>query len=162
MSKTVKTRTQYRLVGSDYSAQEPRITTFLSGDPAMRQAYLEGKDLYCVIAANIYNNDYWDNTEFYKEFTEVDIGGKKVIAGSDKTLAVNTDAENSIIVPWCYLLETKQGNIAASDLTTTHLVKAGEEWLEIESIQYVANTVVNNTNIKNIKITFKIDSQNNS
>jgi DNA polymerase I-like protein with 3'-5' exonuclease and polymerase domains len=54
----VKTRTLYKLVGSDYSAQEPRITTFLGGDPAMRAAYLEGKDLYCVIAANIYNNKY--------------------------------------------------------------------------------------------------------
>ena len=61
----VKTRTLYKLVGSDYSAQEPRITTFLSGDPNMRQAYLEGKDLYCVIASNIYNNEYWQNLENY-------------------------------------------------------------------------------------------------
>ena len=162
MARKVKTRTLYKLVGSDYSAQEPRITTFLSGDEAMRQAYLEGKDLYCVIAANIYNNDYWDNTEFYKEFTEVDIGGNKVIAGSDKTLLINTDAENSITVPWCYLLETEQGDVAACDLATTDCIKAGEEWLEIESIQYVATTIINDVNVKIIKITFKIDSENKS
>ena len=81
MSKTVKTRTQYRLVGSDYSAQEPRITTFLSGDEAMRKAYLEGKDLYCVIAASIYNNNYEDNLEHYPEGTVLELDGKTTICG---------------------------------------------------------------------------------
>lgn len=81
MAKSVKTRTQYKLVGSDYSAQEPRITTFLSGDPAMRQAYLEGKDLYCVIAANIYNNNYEDNLEHYPEGTVIELDGKQTICG---------------------------------------------------------------------------------
>jgi hypothetical protein len=121
----------------------------------MRQAYLEGKDLYCVIAASIYNNDYWDNTEFYKEFTEVDVGGNKVIAGSDKALSINTDAENSITIPWCYLLETKQGDVAAKDLMTTDSIKAGEEWLDIESIQYATDTIIDGASVKNIKITFK-------
>ena len=77
----VKTRTLYKLVGSDYSAQEPRITTFLGGDPAMRQAYLEGKDLYCVIAANIYNNKYEDNLEHYPEGTVIELDGKQVVCG---------------------------------------------------------------------------------
>ena len=81
MSRTIKTRTLYKLVGSDYSAQEPRITTFLGGDPAMRAAYLEGKDLYCVIAANIYNNKYEDNLEHYPEGTELELDGKKIICG---------------------------------------------------------------------------------
>lgn len=77
----VKTRTLYKLVGSDYSAQEPRITTFLSGDPAMRQAYLEGKDLYCVIASNIYNNKYEDNLEHYPEGTVLELDGKQIVCG---------------------------------------------------------------------------------
>lgn len=77
----VKTRTLYKLVGSDYSAQEPRITTFLGGDPAMRQAYLEGKDLYCVIAANIYNNNYEDNLEHYPEGTIIELDGKQTVCG---------------------------------------------------------------------------------
>ena len=77
----VKTRTLYKLVGSDYSAQEPRITTFLGGDPAMRQAYFEGKDLYCVIAANIYNNKYEDNLEHYPEGTVIELDGKQTVCG---------------------------------------------------------------------------------
>ena len=77
----VKTRTLYKLVGSDYSAQEPRITTFLSGDPAMRQAYLEGKDLYCVIASNIYNNRYEDNLEHWPEGTVLELDGQKIVCG---------------------------------------------------------------------------------
>ena len=81
MAKKIKTRTLYKLVGSDYSAQEPRITTFLSGDPNMRQAYLEGKDLYCVIAANIYNNKYEDNLEHYPEGTVLELDGQKIVCG---------------------------------------------------------------------------------
>ncbi len=60
---------------------EPRITTFLSGDPNMRQAYLEGKDLYCVIAANIYNNKYEDNLEHYPEGTVIELDGKQTVCG---------------------------------------------------------------------------------
>jgi DNA polymerase I-like protein with 3'-5' exonuclease and polymerase domains len=77
----VKTRTLYKLVGSDYSAQEPRITTFLSGDPAMRAAYLEGKDLYCVIASNIYNNKYEENLEHWPEGTVLELDGQKIVCG---------------------------------------------------------------------------------
>ena len=57
MSK-IKVRTQYKIVGSDYSAQEPRLTAFMSGDTNMLQAYKEGKDLYCVIAQSVFNNEY--------------------------------------------------------------------------------------------------------
>ena len=60
---------------------EPRITTFLSSDPAMRAAYLEGKDLYCVIAANIYNNRYEDNLEHYPEGTVLELDGQKIVCG---------------------------------------------------------------------------------
>ena len=110
----VKTRTLYKLVGSDYSAQEPRITTFLSGDPAMRAAYLEGKDLYCVIASNIYNNDYWDNMEFYKEGTVLELDGRKTVAGSDKTFkeAVTEKLE----VPYYYLVPTNDGHKPALEI----------------------------------------------
>lgn len=81
MSKSVKTRTQYRLVGSDFSAQEPRLTAFMSGDESMQRAYAEGKDLYCVIAASVFNNRYEDNLEFYPEGTEIELDGKKIICG---------------------------------------------------------------------------------
>jgi DNA polymerase I-like protein with 3'-5' exonuclease and polymerase domains len=82
MGKTVKTRTAYRLVGSDYSAQEPRLTAFMSGDENMQRVYAEGKDLYCVIAASIFNNKYEENLEFYPEGTEIELDGKKIICGN--------------------------------------------------------------------------------
>jgi DNA polymerase I-like protein with 3'-5' exonuclease and polymerase domains len=81
MSKTVNTRTRYKIIGSDFSAQEPRLTAFMSQDPAMIQAYNEGKDLYCVIAASMFSNKYEDNLEFYPEGTEIELDGKKIICG---------------------------------------------------------------------------------
>lgn len=77
----LKTRTRYMLVGSDFSAQEPRLTAFMSQDPKMIQAYLEGKDLYAVIAQSMFNNEYWENLEFYPEGTEIELDGKKIICG---------------------------------------------------------------------------------
>ena len=77
----IRTRTRYRIVGSDYSAQEPRITTFLSRDPNMLRAYHEGKDLYCVIAQAIFHNSYEDNLEFYPEGTKLNIDGGEVVCG---------------------------------------------------------------------------------
>ena len=81
MRRTIQTRTQYRIVGSDYSAQEPRMTCYLSQDKNMLEAYLEKKDLYAMIAASALNNEYGDNLEFYPEGTELNIDGKKVICG---------------------------------------------------------------------------------
>ena len=81
MAKTIKTRTRYKLVGSDYSAQEPRLTAHMAKDENMIQAYKEGKDLYCVIAASVFNNKYEDNLEFYPEGTEIELDGKKIVCG---------------------------------------------------------------------------------
>ena len=77
----VKTRTLYKLVGSDYSAQEPRLTAHMADETAMKQAYAEGKDLYCVIASKIFNNNYEDNLEFYPENTVLTLDGKQVVCG---------------------------------------------------------------------------------
>jgi DNA polymerase I-like protein with 3'-5' exonuclease and polymerase domains len=81
MSKVLKTRTRYALVGSDFSAQEPRLTAYMSQDPKMIQAYLDGKDLYAVIAQSMFNNEYWENLEFYPEGTEIELDGKHIICG---------------------------------------------------------------------------------
>ncbi|MBP5468253.1 MAG: hypothetical protein J6Z11_03315, partial [Candidatus Riflebacteria bacterium] len=58
------------------------MTAFLSQDPNMIKAYLEGKDLYAMIAQAAFNNRYEDNLEFYPEGTELEIDGEKVIAGN--------------------------------------------------------------------------------
>jgi len=47
----------------------------------MKEAYMADKDLYAMIAQSAYNNKYEDNLEFYPEGTELEIDGKKVIAG---------------------------------------------------------------------------------
>lgn len=47
----------------------------------MKQAFVEGKDLYAVIAQNIYNNRYEDNLEFYPEGTHITVNGEDVVCG---------------------------------------------------------------------------------
>lgn len=46
-----------------------------------RTSYEKGLDLYAMIAQSAFNNDYWDNMEHYKEGTEIEIDGKKVVCG---------------------------------------------------------------------------------
>lgn len=62
-----KARDGYALVGSDFSAQEPRLLAHYSGDENMLKAYEQGQDLYAVIAQKVHNNDYWDNLEFRQD-----------------------------------------------------------------------------------------------
>ena len=70
------------IIGSDFSAQEPRLTAFYSQDPAMIKAYNEGKDLYAVIGSKSFNTTYENCLEFYPEGTEIEFDGKKVICGN--------------------------------------------------------------------------------
>ena len=81
MSKSINTRTRYSIIGSDYSAQEPRMTTFLSSDARMYEAYNNGKDLYAMIAQAAFDNEYHENLEFYPPNMEIEIDGKKIITG---------------------------------------------------------------------------------
>lgn len=53
----------------------------MSQDPAMIQAYKEGKDLYSVIASMSFDRKYEDCLEFYPEGTEIEADGQKVICG---------------------------------------------------------------------------------
>ena len=71
----------YVIVGGDFSSQEPRLTAFYSQEPKMYQAFKEGKDLYSVIAQNIYNNKYEDNLEFYPKGTKITVNGEEVVCG---------------------------------------------------------------------------------
>lgn len=80
-NKTIKTRTQYRIIGGDFSAQEPRLTAFYSQDENMIKAYNEGKDLYSVIASMSFDRSYEDCLEFYPEGTVINFEGEKVTCG---------------------------------------------------------------------------------
>lgn len=59
-----KARDGYTLVGNDWSQQEPRLLAFYSQDEDMIRNYVEGKDLYALIATKVYHNKYEDNLEF--------------------------------------------------------------------------------------------------
>ena len=67
----------YVLLSSDYSAQEPRITAQMCGDPAMIQAYLDGKDLYAEIASIAFNKPYEECLEFRPDGTQNPEGKKR-------------------------------------------------------------------------------------
>ena len=64
-------------VGADFSQQEPRLLSEYSKDESMRQAYIDGKDLYATIAAKVYNNDYWDNMEHHEDGSDNPAGAKR-------------------------------------------------------------------------------------
>ena len=71
----------HKIVGGDYSAQEPRLVTAYSGDRNMLQAYRDKRDLYAVIASMCFNKEYGDCLEFYPEGKEIVVEGKKVVCG---------------------------------------------------------------------------------
>lgn len=76
-----KAKDGYRICSADFSAQEPRIAAFKAQDEAMTNAYLEGKDLYSVIASISFDKPYEDCLEFFPEGTEIMYEGKKIITG---------------------------------------------------------------------------------
>jgi len=84
----IKSRIRYNIIGGDFSAQEPRLTAFYSKDENMRNAYLEGKDLYSFIASLMFDNAYEDNLEFYPEGTKIMFDGKEITCGYKDTTNV--------------------------------------------------------------------------
>lgn len=55
------------MIGSDFSQQEPRILAYMSGDEHMRQAYIDGQDLYATVASALYHVPYDECLEFDKD-----------------------------------------------------------------------------------------------
>lgn len=67
----------YVLLSSDYSAQEPRITAYVSQDPKMIQSFKDNKDIYASIASVAFNVPYEHCLEFHPETGEYQPEGKK-------------------------------------------------------------------------------------
>lgn len=99
----------------------------------MKQAYAEGKDLYCVIASKIFNNDYWDNTEFYKEGFVVELDGNKTVAGSEKVY--EKQVTDKLEVPYYYLVPTEFGDTPASDIKAGDKILAKEGTFEVSQVK---------------------------
>ena len=71
----------YRIIGADFSAQEPRLVAHYSQDENMLNAYLNKQDLYSVIASQSFNVPYEDCLEFYPEGTKIVFEGQEVTCG---------------------------------------------------------------------------------
>ena len=71
----------YKIVGSDYSGQEVRLAAFLSQDKKLLQSYAEDKDVYAMIASEMFGYPYEDCLEFYPEGTQLEIDGQTITAG---------------------------------------------------------------------------------
>ena len=80
--KSLNVRTRYKIIGGDFSAQEPRLTAFYAQDKAMIDAYAQGRDLYAVIGSMCFNKPYEDCLEFYPEGTKIIVDGKEIICGN--------------------------------------------------------------------------------
>lgn len=63
----IKTRTQYVMVGADFSQQEPRLLAWYAQDENMIGAYMQKKDLYSTVASKMYKNKYEDNLEHFPD-----------------------------------------------------------------------------------------------
>lgn len=101
----------------------------------MYEAYNNNKDLYAIIAQSAFHNDYWDNLEFYKEFTELEVDGKTIVAGSGKEYSLQSDDQNSITVPWCYLVQTDSGELAAEAIQLTDKLVTENGSVAIDKIE---------------------------
>jgi len=56
-----------KLVGSDFSAQEPRLFAEYSHDKIMLSAFSEGKDIYATLGTKAYKTDYWNCMEHHPD-----------------------------------------------------------------------------------------------
>lgn len=116
----------------------------------MLQAYAEGKDLYCVIAQSMFNNEYEDNLEFYKEFTKIELDGQTVTAGTGEEKEVTVDNSNSIEIPWCYIVSTERGELTAENLTIGDSVVS-----DLGNLKICAIAEVNANPVKMLRLTFE-------
>lgn len=86
----------YVLLSSDYSAQEPRITAYVSNDPKMIQSFKDGKDIYGSIASIAFNVPYESCLEFHPETGEYQAEGKRR-RGEAKTIVLGICYGRSVV-----------------------------------------------------------------
>ena len=67
MKYKIPIKTDYIIVGGDYSQQEPRILTHMCRDPKLIETYNNNKDLYAVIASHVFKKDYWECMEHWED-----------------------------------------------------------------------------------------------
>ena len=100
----------------------------MSKDPNMYKAYLDGKDLYCVIAQNIFHNKYEDNQEFWPEGHKLLLDGKEIVCGTGREYSFSIDEINNpqIELPTCYKVNTIKGVKEVGKLVVGDIIKSEE------------------------------------
>lgn len=68
---------RYVIMSSDYSQQEPKITSFMANAPGLIKAYQNGKDFYATIASIAFNVPYENCLEFHPVTHEYQPEGKQ-------------------------------------------------------------------------------------
>lgn len=86
----------YVMLSSDYSAQEPRITAYVSQDEKMIQSFKEGKDIYGSIASIAFNVPYEECLEFNPVTGEYSPQGK-ARRGEAKTIVLGICYGRSVV-----------------------------------------------------------------
>lgn len=130
----------YSLVACDLSAAEVRTSANAAQDPDMIDAYMQGKDLYSVVASKIYNNKYEDNLEFYPEGTKIIYEGKEVICGNEKEHFEEFN-DNAITVKDYMLVDTKDGLIEAGELKVGDTLITDEGNFSIKSVSNIDSLI---------------------
>lgn len=64
-----KAQDGYVFIGGDYSQQEPMVTAYLSNDKKMKEAFINGKDIYATIASLAFHQPYEECKEFREDGT---------------------------------------------------------------------------------------------
>lgn len=143
MSKFKIKHPRYVLVGADYSQLEVKTAVFTSKDTQMKQAYLEGKDLYSLIASMAYKMPYEDCLEFYPEGTKIELEGKEIVCGSDKEILFEYDsALGGFRVPYYYLYETSNNPTLVSELVAATELNVGEINLDTNEFEVLDSILV--------------------
>lgn len=119
----------------------------------MYDAYNNGKDLYAIIAQSAFHNDYYDNLEFNPEGRIIEVDGKKIVAGSGKEKQLATE-NNSITVPYFYLVPTNIGELAASELKSGMKVISSIGELTVQSTETADTVQLAGGEAAQIKINF--------
>ena len=72
-----KAQEGYVLIGGDYSQQEPMVTAHLSKDRKMKEAFMNGKDIYATIASLAFHKPYEECKEFRPDGTVNPVGKER-------------------------------------------------------------------------------------
>lgn len=75
--KMFKAQDGYVLIGGDYSQQEPMVTAHLSNDKKMKEAFINGKDIYATIASLAFHKPYEECKEFREDGTVNSVGKER-------------------------------------------------------------------------------------